>query len=227
MRQNWHDLTFLHWSVDPDVVQRLLPQGLEADLFDGRAYVSLVPFTMTGVTPLWLRPRSVFADFHETNLRTYVRREGREPGVWFFSLEASKRLPVVVARNRYRLPYHFARMELHRSGGYRLYRTVRVWPGPPSGLTEVEASFVEVFRTAEPDTLEFWLLERYLLYSMVRGRFWTGRVHHAPYPFCTAEATVRNETLTAAAGFPGLGPPNVAAQFSPGVSVEVFPLRPC
>ena len=46
MEMEWNRLTFLHWAYEPDVVQALLPEGLEVDTFDDAAWVSLVPFVM-------------------------------------------------------------------------------------------------------------------------------------------------------------------------------------
>src|SRR4028118_853777 len=88
MRPGWHHLLFLHWEVEPGALQSLLPPGLELDLWQGRAYIGLVPFTMTRVRPrpvpsLPFAPR-LFENFHETNVRTYVRHRD-QPGVWFFS----------------------------------------------------------------------------------------------------------------------------------------------
>ena len=54
MRQSWRDLLFLHWAFDPALIRPLVPPRLELDLFDGMAYVGLVPFTMTGVRPVGL-----------------------------------------------------------------------------------------------------------------------------------------------------------------------------
>ena len=55
------------------------------------------------------------SNFHELNVRTYVHRDGQEPGVWFFSLDAAKLLAVLTARARWHLPYHFAQMRLEIS----------------------------------------------------------------------------------------------------------------
>ena len=48
--------------------------------------------------------------FHETNVRTYVHAGGRDPGVWFFSLDASSALAVMAARALLGLPYRYARI---------------------------------------------------------------------------------------------------------------------
>ena len=98
MRQTWRDLTFLHWPYDPSLVRPLVPAELELDLYDGAAWVGLVPFVITGLT----HPRAPvlpwLSNFPETNVRTYVvDRKGRN-GVWFFSLDAGRLAAVIGAR---------------------------------------------------------------------------------------------------------------------------------
>ena len=51
MHQRWEHLLFLHWSVEPDLIQRTLPPGLHADTFDSTGWLGLVPFAMRGVRP--------------------------------------------------------------------------------------------------------------------------------------------------------------------------------
>mgnify|MGYP002138263106 CR=1 FL=1 len=111
MLHRWDLLTFLHWSFEPDEIQRLLPPGLAVDTFDGRAWVGLVPFLMEvraarGPALPWI------SHFCETNVRTYVHLDGENPGVWFFSLDAASRQCVLGARLTYHLPYHFAEMQI-------------------------------------------------------------------------------------------------------------------
>ena len=137
MRQNWRELLFLHWPIPPEELRPLVPPQLELDLFDGTAYVGLVPFTMTGVRPVGLPPVRGLSSFHETNVRTYVHRDGRDPGVWFFSLDAANRVAVALARSLYHLPYYHARMFLEREAASRpddprpiLYAGVRRRPDP-------------------------------------------------------------------------------------------------
>jgi uncharacterized protein len=82
MRMRWCDLLFAHWAVDAARVRRLIPEGLELDLFNGRGYVGAVPFRMEGVTPRRVPALPGLHAFPELNLRTYVKLGGK-PGVWF------------------------------------------------------------------------------------------------------------------------------------------------
>src|SRR5579875_1339985 len=124
-RMNWRELLFIHWPIRPEELRPLVPSQLELDLFEGVAYVGLVPFTMTGVRPVGLPPVRGLSRFHETNVRTYVHREGRDPGVWFFSLDAANPVAVSLARRLYHLPYYLARMFLEPES-----RDASTAPGP-------------------------------------------------------------------------------------------------
>jgi uncharacterized protein YqjF (DUF2071 family) len=63
---------------------------------------------MKNIRSAWM-PKATAMNFLETNVRTYVHHRG-EPGVWFFSLEASSRLAVYAARVGWGLPYFHADM---------------------------------------------------------------------------------------------------------------------
>src|SRR5438477_7555262 len=103
MRQSWHHLLFLHWEIPLEQLRPLLPASLDVDTFEGKAYVGLIPFTVRGVRPLLMPPLPGISSFHEVNVRTYVHRRGKGPGVWFFSLDASNRIAVTAARMMYKL----------------------------------------------------------------------------------------------------------------------------
>jgi uncharacterized protein len=206
MRQEWRQLAFLHWPIAPEAIARLLPPGLDVDTFDGVTYVGIVPFTIpvtrTGMLGLPMAPA-----FHEINVRTYVHRGGRDPGVWFFSLDATSRAAVAGARFWYGLPYFAADIGLDEVAGAVDYRSRR---------RGAEAAFHARYEPtgevapAAPGSLEFFLAERYLLYSHMRRGLCTARVHHTPYPLQPARASDVVQTLTAAGGLPPgscVGPP--------------------
>src|SRR5215218_9236738 len=130
MYQTWSWLTFLHWSYEPAVLARLLPAGLRPHTFDGRAWVGLTPFLLQDLrTPVAPAP-PWFTSFPETNVRTYVVGPDGRDGLWFFSLDAARLEPVLVARSTYALPYMWSAMTVERDGPVMRYRSRRRWPGP-------------------------------------------------------------------------------------------------
>jgi uncharacterized protein YqjF (DUF2071 family) len=226
MRQDWHHLLFLHWSVPPERLRPMLPPGLELDLFEGKAYVGLTPFTMTGVRPVGTPPIPFVSRFHETNLRTYVHAGGRDPGVWFFSLDAAGALAVAAARALLGLPYCYARIDMavERDGPAIDYRLRRRWPGPGPASLDVRYAPRGPVSPAAPGSLEYFLAERYVLYKASRGRLYRGRIHHAPWPLQEADVPRLRETLLAAAGIDRPDEPPLA-HYGREVNVEIFRLE--
>jgi len=217
----WHDLLFMHWQLPRESLRRLVPSSLEIDQFDGRAWIGVIPFRMTGVRHR--RVPSFFAsDFHETNVRTYVRYKGR-PGVWFFSLDAADRLAVWSARRFFHLPYYFASMASSRFGELIEYRSRRA--------SSVDVRLVCRYRPSGPPaqtlsgTLEHWLTERYCLFtSSRRGEILRGDIHHEPWPLQPAEVEVETNTMTAPLGvaLPKVKP---LTHFAKRLDVVAWPLE--
>lgn len=195
MTMRWHDLLFLHWPVPAEVIRPLIPMGLELELFDGSAWIGIVPFRMSGVRPRYV-PEVAALAFAELNVRTYVWTPGRS-GVWFFSLDASNRIAVRAARSFYGLPYYDARITVQPEGDtvhYQSSRTERA-----TAAAEFDASYRPVgapYRSA-PATLDRWLTDRYCLYALDRaGRLAYAEIHHAPWPLQPAEVELRVNTMT-------------------------------
>ncbi|MFN6193210.1 MAG: YqjF family protein [Planctomycetota bacterium] len=215
--QTWRDLVFVHWAVDPAVVAPLLPPELEVDTFEGKAYVALVPFLMTGIRCVGLPPIPGTSRTLETNVRTYVRRRGvaREPipAVWFHSLEAASSLAVRAARWGFGLPYFKATMRYERATATdaagralatRVATSERRWPQPTPARSLVDATFAAdaSFAPARPGTLEHFLVERYALYAQ-RGRtLLHAEVRHAPYRIRAGALRAVDPGLVVAAGVP-------------------------
>ena len=232
----WTDLTFLHWRVPASDVQPLLPRGLTVDTYDGDAWIGLVPFYMSNIRPWWAPAVPGLSWFCETNVRTYVHRDGREPGVWFFSLDASNSIAVRTARWGWSLPYYRSAMSLSRAENRVEYASRRLWPGTSGASSQIKIEVGELIGTDNagrpcaaghclPGTLEHFLIERYILYAApTPSRLLLGRVYHSPYPVRTARVVHCEQTLTEAAGLPVRGAP-VHAAFSDGVQVEVYPLK--
>lgn len=147
---------------------------------------------MTGV-----RPRYVplgFA-FPELNVRTYVKTPGRS-GVWFFSLDATSRIAVRVARY-FGLPYYDAAMTVNLRGDAVYYRSVRLDDKAETVAFEASYSPTAAAYYSVPGTLDHWLTERQCLYSVRKSvQVVYGDIHHAPWSLQPAEADVRTITLT-------------------------------
>ena len=134
MRMTWSELLFAHWSFEPDVVAKHLPDGLSLDVHDGRAWVGVVPFLMSGVAPRCCPPMPYLSRFLELNVRTYVVVDNK-PGVWFFSLDAANKIAVRVARKTFNLPYMDAKMSLTREDASRInYQSVRTHRDEPAAV---------------------------------------------------------------------------------------------
>lgn len=221
--QRWRHLLFVHWRVPVSELRRVVPESLEIDTFEGDAFVGLVPFEMQGVRPAWA-PEAFAFNFLETNMRTYVHVAGRDPGVYFFSLEAASRIAVTAARVGWSLPYHYANMAMDVRGSEVDYETTRT--SDPAARLKTHYRITQELGASQPDTLEFFLFERYLLHTERGGQVWTGQVHHTPYPVHLAELESFEEGLVQAAGLsePGCAPE--LSHYSPGVDVEIFDLAP-
>jgi len=222
LRQLWRHLGFFHWPVEPDLISAVLPPGIDVDTFDGVAYLGLVPFTMVGTRPPFLPALPGFSDFHEVNVRTYVHVGGRDPGVWFFSLDASSHLAVSGARALYKLPYFHASiaMAVHQDPIDVIdFRSSR------NGAANLRCTYQPTgeVRPAQPDTLEFFLVERYLLYSWDGRRLRTARVFHQPYPLQTARLNDGFEdTLVAQSGVARPDGPPPLAHYAREVDARIY-----
>ena len=230
--QRWTNLTFLHWRVSAESLQTLLPKGLTIQQFDGSAWLGVVPFSMECVRPWWSPPVPGLSWFLETNVRTYVVDERGMAGVWFFSLDANNWMAVNVARSFWHLPYFLADITLQVHSSRKIARPESIqYTGVrkefPAAEYEVKVDLPDLEpQPAEPETLDHFLVERYLLFAMDhKQRLRTGRVHHAPYQLVTPTSVAGTQSLTNAAGCDRMTITNVDhAAFCTGVDVRVSPL---
>jgi uncharacterized protein len=218
--QSWRELLFLHWPVSTETLRPLVPAQLSLDLYQGVAYVGLTPFVVQRARAAWT-PDTFSLDFLETNVRTYVHLNGRDPGVYFFSLDAASRIAVAGARAAFGLPYWHARIRRRRHDGVTDYGVRRLSRTRPR-LT-VTYQLGQPLGAADPGTLEHFLVERYLLHVERRGALWTTQVHHSPYPLQQAQVLEVRDELIRAAGLPRPDGPPPLVHYAPGVDVEIFP----
>ncbi len=226
MYQRWSDLLFLHWEYSTTAIQATLPEGLFVDTFEGRAFLGVVPFFMQNIRPRFLPAVPGISDFMELNLRTYVHDRARVPGVWFYSLDANQWLAVKIARRFFHLPYEHAKMTSSRMPGAGIrYESARCGDETKGATCTYEYAPCAELPPAAPGSLEFFLVERYRLYSRAPDGLRRGAVFHEPYPLCRAEVTAWDEHLLTLNGFTPTGRPPHHVVVSRGVDVTIFPLE--
>ncbi len=205
LRQRWSEVTFLHWRVDPGLVEPHMPPGCSADVIDGSAWVGLIAFQMSrssffgGPRIPWL------GDFPEVNVRLYSIDENGDRGVVFLSLEASHLVPVLVARAAFSLKYRWAAMKIGQRDGQVAYLTKR--HGQPKAASHIivrPGSDPAANAALADDPITTFLTARWGFHESHRGRTIYCRNHHEPWPLQTAELIHLDDGLLAAAGFDGL-----------------------
>ena len=200
MTQSWHDLLFAHWPIDVGTTQAALPALFAPDQWDGHAWLGVVPFHMTNVAPRGVPALPGLSAFPELNVRTYVSVDGRA-GVYFFSLDAGNPLAVIAARWLFDLPYFSAAMNVAEQDGWIAYDHRRTSRKAPPAAWQARYRPVGGARTPEPGSLEYFLTERYCLYtSSPSNHPRRVDIHHPPWTLQRAEADIALNTIADAAG---------------------------
>jgi uncharacterized protein YqjF (DUF2071 family) len=205
--QRWSDLLFAHWPLPPARLRRLVPAQLPLDTHDGVGWVGVVPFYLSGLRSRWLPPLPALRAFPELNVRTYVTLDGK-PGVYFFSLDAGNPAAVAGARLLH-LNYYYAWMAIRRRGEWIDYASQRLLPGPPTARFRGRYRPIGPASPPTAGSLDYWLTERYCLYTVDRGgRVSRLEIHHPPWQLQAAEAELDLNTTTAPIGLklPGTRP---------------------
>jgi uncharacterized protein YqjF (DUF2071 family) len=226
MYEKWHDLLFLHWEYDSQTIQRMLPKGLHVDTFDDKAYLGVAPFFMRAVRPRLFPSIPGVSDFLELNVRTYVYDSNGTPGVWFYSLDANHYLAVKAARLFFNLPYFYANItaELNPDNKEISYSSYR-YGTDPNLKTHFRYRSISDTSLAQPGTLEFFLIERYILFAYSNNTLYSGRVWHSPYQLTEVEVSDLEENVLCLDGFSSPSRPPDHRIMSSGVKVEIFGLE--
>jgi uncharacterized protein len=201
MHQAWGKLLFMHWRIEAQLLRPLIPKGLEIDTFDGSAWIAIVPFTMWDIRafPPYVPAVPGLRAMHELNVRTYVHLNGT-PGVWFFSLDCDNAAAVFGARTFYYLPYFNADLDLNQTEQTIDYSSTRT--DTPPALFSARWHIGERLPTTEHGSLEFFLTERYCLFSEKDGELYRSRIHHEPWPLQTASVYQHESTMISSLGLP-------------------------
>jgi uncharacterized protein YqjF (DUF2071 family) len=107
LKAKWEHLIMANYEITPACLLPYLPNGVELDYFQGKAYVSLVGFLFKD-TSIFNVPIPFFGTFEEVNLRFYVvRKIGNEyrRGVVFINETVPNKIVAWVANKLYKEHY--------------------------------------------------------------------------------------------------------------------------
>jgi uncharacterized protein YqjF (DUF2071 family) len=222
---SWDRAVFIHYEADPLLLQRSVPFKL--DLYNGRAFVSIVAFTLCRMRPRrggrfgeWLLKPIGTHEF--LNVRTYVR-ENDETGIYFLAEWLSNAASIPLGRPLFGLPYHYGRITYDHEDPRRL-----------SGSVEAKRSRFEYsgscesgeFNRCEAGSLTEFVVERYTAFTSCGRTRRLFHVWHPPWPQAAAGVTVRAGDLVATTGEWWRTASYLGANYSPGVPVWMGrPLR--
>lgn len=215
----WDRAVFIHYAADAAVLQRDIP--FELDLRDGRAFVSIVAFTLARMRPRlggrlgeWLFKPIATHEF--LNVRTYVRHRG-EPGIYFLAEWLSNPLSVHLGPRTFGLPYKFGRLSY---GHARVRGDIRGTVEAREGRLTYQGDVADSsFAPGEPGSLTEFMLERYTAFTQQRKRARFFRVWHSPWEQAPAEIEVTADTLMASTGRWWKTAESIGANYSPGAEV--------
>jgi uncharacterized protein YqjF (DUF2071 family) len=215
----WDNAVFIHYESEPGALQKCIPFTL--DLFEGRAFVSVVAFTLGRMRPRrgghisewFFKPIATHPFF---NLRTYVQHKG-ERGIYFMAEWLSNRLSVALGPATFGLPYRHGRLHYQNDAGKgEVKGNIQAKEGSFSYRAAVAQ---ENLAYCEPGSLTEFLLERYTAFTGAGPcrRFF--RVWHEPWQHVAADIEVSENDLLSTTGAWWPTASLHSSNYSPGVNV--------
>lgn len=119
------------------------------------------------------------SDFPEINFRTYVRYN-EKPGIYFLSIETSKRPVAWLAKQLIGLPYEKSDMGVEE-GHYQSKN--------PDRIRALDVVFSKGESIGAKSELDVWLTERYCVFTPHAHGFYEHNVHHLPWPLQEVRAS--------------------------------------
>ena len=178
---HWRDLIVLNFEIDPALLQKQIPRGTELDLFEGKAYVSLVAFRFEKNTLLGIIPGYPAYSFEEMNLRFYIKR-GDKRAVAFIKEVVPSRIIAHTAQLLYQEPYVALKTNSRKSETADGVSLKYSWGENLECVLEVEAE--SALNPLTSGSTEEFILEHYWGYTpQADGSTVEYQVEHPPWSY--------------------------------------------
>jgi uncharacterized protein YqjF (DUF2071 family) len=164
----WEDLVMANYSVPPEILLPYLPKGVELDLFEGKAYVSLVGFIFKN-TRLFGVPIPLMGTFEEINLRFYVKRKDGDTfkrGVVFINETVPYKIVAFIANKLYKEHYISIPTKSRITQIESLKEICFQWK-PKTGWNKIAITTDNISALMPSDSIEEFIFEHYYGYTKV------------------------------------------------------------
>ncbi len=215
----WVNFILIHYEVNTALLQDSVP--FELDQFEGRAYISLVAFTLEDFSfaQKGLIRRIVMlpvASHRYFNVRTYVKHDGCK-GIYFLKEWISNPLCSFVGSRLYGLPCEYGHLDYSHDWPTGLLRGKIISPRKTS-YQYLLCKNTDAMMSAKPDMLEDFLFERYTAFIEKNGVKKYFRIWHQPWRHGPVEIKHIHDRLLSTLGRWGTDIQPCLAHYSPGVS---------
>ncbi|MGJ9458419.1 YqjF family protein [Oceanobacillus sp. CF4.6] len=193
MRQIWRNVAFTHWPVPPHRLRSLIPDFLKIDTYLGQAWIGMIVFDLESIYLRGIPAFSLTSGFPEINIRTYVTYNGI-PGIYFLSIDVNNWASNRIAKRWYYLPYQPSIISIEQKEQFFHFNSIR----KKNVHMKSEGSFTPFpgVYYAEKESLDYWLTERYRLYSMGKNStIYMADIHHKQWPLQPATSDIQKNKL--------------------------------
>ncbi len=178
--QEWNKAIFLHWEVNPKLIEPYLPSGIKLDVVNGKTWLSLVAFDMNNIGIKNLPKIPYISDFQEINIRVYIIYNNK-PSVYFLSMEGSKQASCSLLKKLSKFPYRFSKMDRNETD----------FMSQNSVFDDFfQVSYKLDNKPVQKDETDLWLTERYAVFQDYKKYIIEYDVHHVEWPM--QNITVKN-----------------------------------
>lgn len=168
LKARWENLIMANYNIDSAILNPFLPKGVELDLYDGKAYVSLVGFIFKR-SRIFNIPIPLMGTFEEINLRFYVKRKVGDTyrrGVVFIN-ETVPYKPVAWLANKLYKEHYITVPTKHHIALAQLVKSIHYEWKVGSSWNHIKVKATTDSREMERGSLEEFIFEHYYGYTKI------------------------------------------------------------